>query len=47
MTVGIAIVEVANKEILSVLDAHQFHVLFCYLRHHLIVQLVLVLWQET
>ena len=47
MAVGIAIIKVADKDKLSVLDAHQFHVLPCNLRHHHVGQLVLILWQKT
>ena len=37
----------AHKEKLGVLDAHQFHILPCNLRHRFIRQFVLVLWQKT
>ena len=47
MAVGIAVIEMAHKEKLSVFDAHQFHLLPCNLRHHLVCQLVFVLWQKT
>ena len=36
-----------GKEILSVLYAHQFHVFHCNFGHHLVCQLLFVLWQKT
>ena len=47
MAMGIAIIEMAHKEKLGILDAHQFHVFLCNLRHHLVCQLVLVFWKKT
>lgn len=47
MAMGIPIVEVAHKKKLGVFDAHQFHVVLCNLRHHLVCQLVLVFWKKT
>ena len=47
MAVRIAIIEVTDKEKLSVPDAHQFHILHCYLGHHLVRQFVLILRLKT
>ena len=47
MAVGIAIIEVTDKEKLSVFNAHLFHVLHCYHAHNLVGQLVLVLWNTV
>ena len=47
MTVGIGRVVVTDYHILSVFDAHLFHILLCDLRHKLIGQAWLVLRFET
>ena len=47
MAVRIIVIMMADKEKLSVLDAHQFHVFKGNLGHHFIGQFIPVLWLEA
>ena len=44
---GIGSVVVTDYDILSILDSHLFHILFCQLHHKLISQAWFVLWFEA